>query len=106
LKSPSPIIDAFWYSDSKHVIFVTDREVNAAEVGGEGLGNVVTLYKFGKPPKDVYYDSPGDTLYFIDVKKPNGAEEAAYMYRLQLRQKFLDNLMRRLKKGFEVPGAE
>lgn len=102
LKCPAPIKDVFWYSDSRHIIFITDKEINAVDFSDEGPGNAVTLYKFAKPPKDIYYDGASDTLYFIDHKAPEGPDASGHIYKVELRQKFFDKLMKRLKKEFNA----
>jgi len=102
LHSPGPITDAFWYSDSKHIVFITDKEVNAVDFSAEGPGNAVTLYKFAKAPRSVHYDDANDTLYFIDHRMQDGTDEAGHIYRVELRQKFFDKLMKRFKKEFDT----
>jgi len=102
LKIPNEIIDAFWYSESKHIVFITDKDINVLEVNGEGTRNIVTLYKFNARPQGLYYDKASDSLYFTDIIKGPDSKEGMRLYRLELRQKFFDQLMRRLKKEFEI----
>ena len=96
LKSRDPILGAFWYSTSNHVVFVTVKNIKVVELK-DGAKNIVTLYKFIRRPKAVYYDSANDSLYFM---------EGANLYRLDLRRNFFDKLMRRLKKEFEADNGK
>lgn len=91
-----PILDVFWYSGSGYIIAVTDKYINAAELRGVGRRNAVSLYKFIAKPRRLYYDSNNDSIYFMDKEKESGNQEASYLYRLDLRQTFLDKLMKLL----------
>lgn len=102
LSTPSEIINVFWYSDSRHIVFVTDMDVNVLELDGEGTRNAVMLYKFETRPRALYYDEYNDSLYFTDLKKDQGASGRSYLYRLDLRQKFFTQLIKRLKKEFDA----
>lgn len=102
LKSPNPIKDVYWYSESKHIVFVTDKDINVMELYGEGARNIVMLYKFNTTPANIYYDDSSDSLYFRDFGKGPASQEGNYLYRLDLRQKFFDSLMRKLKKEFDI----
>ncbi|MDD5496052.1 MAG: PEGA domain-containing protein [Candidatus Omnitrophica bacterium] len=109
LDSISQISDVFWYSDSRHIIFVTDKDINAAELSGGALSrNVVTLYRFVRNPSTIYYDDANDSLYFIDFgsesgpQQTSGSKNGTYIYRLDLRQRFLDNFIQRFMKGFDT----
>lgn len=97
-ESSERIIDAFWYSGSKHIVFVTDREVNAVEIYGKGERNTVTLFTFFAVPHAISYDEGNDSLYFVDRNQ----DGASYLYRLGLREKFFDKLIQRLTKGWEA----
>ncbi|MBI4974408.1 MAG: hypothetical protein HZC19_01125 [Candidatus Omnitrophica bacterium] len=100
LTSPDPIIDVHWYSESRHIVFVTDKYINVGELSGsEGERNIVILYKFNASPKSLFYDEASDSLYFTDS---TSSKDRAYLYRLDLRQNFFDQLMQRLKKEFEI----
>lgn len=102
LESPNPIIDAYWYSESKHIVYITDKDINVVELSSVGARNTVTLYQFNTKPQSLYYDESGDSLYFTDLKKGPGADEGPCLYRLDLRQKFFTQLMERLKKEFDI----
>ncbi len=102
LRSPIPVMDVYWYSESKHIVFVTDKDISAVELNGEGERNIVMLYRFNSKPQGIYYDTTNDSLYFTDYRKDRGAREGNYLYRLDLRQRFFDVLMQRFKKELEV----
>lgn len=102
LESPNPIIDAYWYSESNHIVYITDSDINVAELDNAGKSNAVMLYKFNTKPQGLYYDYTSDSLYFTDFKIGPDAKEANYLYRLDLRQKFFGQFMQRLKKEFDI----
>lgn len=103
LNSPDPIRDVFWYSDSSHIVYVTDSDINVAEISrSEGTKNTVTVYKFERPPRYLYYDEWSDSLYFADLAAEDADKTSPHIYRLNLRQKFFDQLMQRLKKEFNI----
>jgi len=102
LAAESPLVDVFWYSDSNYIVFVTEREIDVAEISGEGARNVVTLYTFSQKPSGLAYDETSDSLYFVDHGKRRGGKSDQALYRLDLRQKFFDTVMQRFKKEFDV----
>ena len=102
LTTTSPIIDVYWYSESKHVVFVTEKDINVVELDGKGTKNAVILYKFDSRPQGLYYDKDNDSLYFTDFDILQAGEKKSHLYRLDLRQKFFSQLMERLKKEFDI----
>ena len=100
--SPDPIIDAFWYSESNHIVVATHKDIVVVELGGQGAKNAVTLYVFNIRPRDLYYDVNTDSLYFSDLRKDKDMKEGTYLYRLDLKQKFFDKFMQRLKKELDI----
>lgn len=96
LASEDSVIDAFWYSDSGYIIIVTERDIKVAELRGEKMRNIVSLYRFVNKPQSIYYDDNNDSLYFIDE---------GYMRKLDLRQKFFDNLIQMLRRKDIENGA-
>jgi hypothetical protein len=93
-----PIIDAYWYSNPNYIIVVTEKGINVAELRRAGKRNVVSLYKFDSRPSNVHYDDGNDSVYFTDTGKAVSGENATYLYRLDLRQKFFDSLIQQLLK--------
>ena len=98
IKSPDPILDAFWYSDAGYIIMVTTKSVEVLELRGDKMRNIVSLYKFAKTPKHLYYDEVNDSLYFTDTPEGSASGNGTYLYRLNLRQKFFDKFMKLLKE--------
>lgn len=92
LKSPEPIIDAFWYYDSGYMIAVTDKDVKVIELRGGMTRNIASLYRFSSRPGSLYYDEKSDSLYFTDVKVEPDLEPKRHLYRLDLRRTFFDSL--------------
>jgi hypothetical protein len=91
------IRDAFWHSGSNHVIFV-GGDIDVLELGSAKGKGIVTLHKCSNAPKGVYYDQYNDSLYFTDSK--SGGKE--HVYRIDLREKFFDKLIERVKKEFDI----
>jgi hypothetical protein len=90
------IADAFWYSGSAYLIVVTSKEIKAVELRGEPGKNVFSLYRFNSPPKSVYYDDYNDSIYFTDVLKTSDGKESRCLYRMDLREKLFDQLIKLL----------
>ncbi|MDD5496676.1 MAG: PEGA domain-containing protein [Candidatus Omnitrophica bacterium] len=97
LTSPSVIRSVFWHSGSNHIVFVAGRDINVLELGKGGRKNMVTLHKCNLPPKGIFYDNNNDSLYFTDYR---GGRDG--IYRMDLREKFFDKLIQRVKKEFDV----
>lgn len=97
LKSPGLIKDAFWYSGSNNIVFIADKDINVLELGKGGERNMVTLHKCSSTPKGLYYDEYNDSLYFNDSR--NGRDN---IFRIDLREKFFDKLLQRVKKEFDI----
>ena len=107
LTTEEPILDVFWYAGSGYIIVVTEKYINVLELRGGGKRNIATLYKFNTTPRTVYYDSNNGSLYFMDRGKDDFSKEGAYLYRLDLRQKFFDYLMQLLpKREAEAPNEK
>lgn len=95
---PGPVTDAFWYPGAGYIIVVTDKDIKAVELSGLGTRNIVSLYKFNSKPQTVYYDEGNGSLYFIDTRIGADSKEPNYLYRLDLKQKMFDNIMKLLQK--------
>jgi len=103
ITSQDPIIDAFWYPGAGYIIVVTDRDIKAAELHGGGAHNVVTLYNFTARPQGLYYDGENNAIYFTDMGLGKDQKEERYLYKVDLKQKFFEQLMKGLvKKGPEA----
>lgn len=98
IKSPGLIKDAFWHSGSNHVVFISDKDINVLELGRGQEKGLVILHKCSGHPRGFYYDEYSDSLYFNDINE-SGKEN---IYRLDLREKFFDKLMQRVKKEFDI----
>lgn len=101
-QSADPVIDVFWYSESNHVVVVTERGIIVGDLTGGGAKNAVTLYKFNSRPAGIHYDPATDSLYFSDLREEKDVKKGTYIYRMDLRQKFLDTVIKRIRKEFEV----
>jgi len=106
LTSSDPIIDAFWHSRSGYIIVFTESDIKVVELLGGGKRNIVSLYKFNRMPRGIYYDESADSLYFTDFEREADGKEMSYVYRLDLRQTFFDSLMQLLLKKEAEAGYE
>jgi len=88
-----PIMDAFWYPGAGYIIVVTDKDIKVVELSGSGTPNIVSLYKFNSKPRNISYDENNGSLYFIDTRIAADSKESNYLYRLDLKQKFFNNIM-------------
>ena len=80
------INDAFWHSDSYHVILVTDRDIQVTEAKSEPM--TVSLVNLYKRNASVFYDESNDTLYFLDTQKAADGKLYDNVYKLELSSKF------------------
>jgi len=95
MTTTEPIRDVFWYSGSGYIIVITESDIKVVELRGGEKRNIITLYKFNKRPQGLFYDRSADSLYFTDISKDSGK---SHLYRLDLRQTFLDSLKQFLMK--------
>jgi len=100
--SPDPLLDVFWYSESNHIVVATHKDIVVIELGAGGAKNAVTLYTFNARPRDLYYDAGTDSLYFSDLRKDKDVKEGIHLYRLDLKQKFFDKFLQRIKKELDI----
>ncbi len=98
--SMNDIVDVFWYSESNHIVFVTDKDINVVELYGKGTRNSVVLYKFNAGPQGLYYDKGSDSLYFTDLSG-TGWNKKSRLFRLYLRQKFVTQFIERFRREFD-----
>lgn len=96
--SPDPIVDVFWYPGSSYIMSVSEKDIKVIELR-EGVPerNTVTIYKFNSKPQGLYYDYGAGTLYFSDTK-PGASGDDRFLYKLELRENFFENMIRMLVK--------
>lgn len=79
------IIDAFWHSDSYHIVLVTNRNIEILEAKpNPSRVDLVTLVKKNTVAS---YDADTDTLYFLDYQKAPGGRLYDNLYKLALNAK-------------------
>lgn len=101
------ITDVFWYPGAAYIIVVTDKGIDAAELpGARGERSVVSLYKFNSRPQGLYYDEAANALYFTDTGLGKDFSESKYLYRIDLKQKHFEQLIRDLLKKEPDSGYE
>ncbi|MDI6605692.1 MAG: PEGA domain-containing protein [Candidatus Omnitrophota bacterium] len=84
--SPDTIVDAFWHSDSYHIIVVTDKKIEALEAMPSS--KPVNLLKLNKDSTCAFYDLRADILYFLDSQQAADGKIYDNIYRLDLSTKF------------------
>lgn len=76
------IRDAFWHSDSYHLILITDGKIQALE---SRLGQkAVDLVNLNKKDSTVSYDVKNDTLYFTDYQQADDGKFYKNLYKIEL----------------------
>jgi hypothetical protein len=85
---------AFWYSDSYHVVVVTDQKIEVIEAAAESVG--VLIEPLTKKDNTAFYDSDSDVLYFVDTQKAADGKYYDNLYKIDLGKKYslLQNMMR------------
>jgi len=80
------IIDAFWHSDSYHIILVTNKSIEAVEasVGSEP----VVLVQLEKRDTSAFYDIRNDVVYFLDYDKGRDGKSNDNLYKLELNARY------------------
>ena len=101
-----PITDVFWYPGAGYIIVVTEKGIEAAELRSSGARNVVSLYKFTARPQGLYYDESSGALCFTDMGTGKDFSQSRYLYRIDLKQKFFDQLFNMLLKKEPDSGYE
>lgn len=76
------IIDAFWHSDSYHIILITDKAIEVIEASVKSKSvNLVTLNKRNSYG---FYDTNRDILYFADSQKASDGNFYDNIYKLEV----------------------
>jgi len=76
------IIDIFWYSDSYHLVLVSDRNIEVLEARPRAMP--INLVNLNRKNISAFYDDTKDTLYFIDSQKAEDGKFYDNVYKLEL----------------------
>lgn len=107
LVSPDPIVDVFWYPGSNYIMAISEKDIKVIELRAGILSrNIASLYKFNSRPQGVYYNEDAGILYFTDRKPDAASEEDRFLYKLELKSNFFDNMIRMLVKKETDEGYE
>jgi hypothetical protein len=79
------IVDAFWHSDSYHIIVVTDKAIEVLEAQPKTVP--IELLGFNKKNTAVFYDETKDVLYFLDSQRAPDGNYYDNVYKLELNVK-------------------
>ena len=105
--SPDPIVDVFWYPGSNYIMAVSEKDIKVVELR-EGVlkRNIASIYKFNSRPQGVYYNDDAGILYFSDKKSDGASNEDRFLYKLELKENFFNNMIRILVKKDTDEGYE
>lgn len=105
--SPDPIVDVFWYPGSNYIMAVSEKDIKVIELREGALKrNVASIYKFNSRPQGVYYNDDAGILYFTDKKPDAVSDEDRFLYKLELKDNFFNNMIRMLVKKETDEGYE
>jgi hypothetical protein len=79
------IMNAFWHSDSYHMILVTDKNIEALEAKLKPA--TVNLTNLNKKSIEAFYDEGKNILYFLDSQKAADGRYYDNLYKLELSNK-------------------
>jgi hypothetical protein len=86
LNFPSDVInDAFWYSDSYHIILICSKRILICEARSDA--SPVTLVALSKRNSSGFYDPHSDSLYFMDSQEAPDGNMYDNLYRLEMRNR-------------------
>ena len=107
MSAEEPVIDVFWYPGSNYIMVISEKDIKVVELR-EGVfnRNIVSIYKFNSRPQGVYYDDGAGILYFTDKKPDAVSEEDRFLYKLELKDNFFENMIRMLVKKEADEGYE
>ncbi|MBI4708491.1 MAG: hypothetical protein HY761_11305, partial [Candidatus Omnitrophica bacterium] len=80
------IIDAFWHSDSYHIVLVGSKNIEVIEIGMNV--SAVNLVNLNKKDVSCYYDEDKDVLYFIDSERAADGRVYDNLYKLEFGTRF------------------
>lgn len=76
------MIQAFWHSDSYHLVVITNRHIGVIESRQAALP--VGLIELNNENTASYYDNKRDILYFTDIQRDSEGTAYNNLYRLKL----------------------
>ncbi len=79
------IINAFWHSDSYHIIMVTNKDIQALEARFDPV--TVILTNVNKKNTFAFYDQDEDIIYFMDSQKASDGKYYDNLYKMELSNK-------------------
>ena len=99
--SSNRIVNAFWYSDSEHIIMVTDNAIRIYETLNQGKDNIVTVLNLNDKHPKAFYDVEDDVLYFTDTQEGADGKLHRGLYRLDIGKKSLSSFIKNLEENIE-----
>ena len=93
------IINAFWYSDSEHIVIVTDKDIKIYELISEGKDNIIIVLNINDKHPKAFYDIAEDTLYFTDAQEGSDGKLHRGLYRLDISKRTLFTFIKDLQEN-------
>ncbi|MCX5701964.1 MAG: PEGA domain-containing protein, partial [Candidatus Omnitrophica bacterium] len=95
------IINAFWYSDSEHIVIVTDKNIKIYELASKGKENIVTVLNINDKHPKVFYDVTEDVMYITDIQEGSDGKLYRGLYRLDLSKRFLFDFIKDIEENIK-----
>lgn len=95
------IIDAFWYSDSEHIVIMTDKDIKIYELISEGKDNIITILNINDKHPKAFYNIAEDTLYFTDLQETSDGKLHRGLYRLDISKRSLLTFIKDIKENIK-----
>ena len=95
------IINAFWHSDSEHIIVITDKDIKIYELIGEGKNNIITVSNINNKSPKAFYNTAEDALYFTDTEAGPDGKPHNGLYRLDISKKSIFSFLKEIKGSIE-----
>lgn len=93
------IINAFWYSDSEHIVVLTDKDINIYELISAGKDNIIIVLNINDKHPKAFYDISDDTLYFTDAQEGSDGQLHRGLYRLDISKRTLFTFIKDLQEN-------
>jgi hypothetical protein len=93
------IVNAFWYSDSEHIVIVTDKNIQIFELASKGKDNIVTVMNLNDKRPKVFYDAAEDVMYITDIQEGSDGKLYRGLYRLDLGKRFLLDFIKDIQEN-------
>ena len=95
------IVNAFWYSDSKHIVIMTDKDIKIYELISEDKDNIITILNINDKHPKAFYNIAEDILYFTDVQEGSDGKLHRGLYRLDISKRSLLTFIKDIEENIK-----